>query len=136
MAGVELDEAGREQDVNEDVVKLQQEAHQRALLAGGRQAVGPVFCQAARGFGAVEARRHAPPEPLHDLFRGPGMPGRGFARSCCVNCCICANHCIYARGDGALKMRGGSPRVACKPIEKANRVDARDRDARGERSGL
>ena len=55
----QLDEAGGEQDVDEDIVELQQEAHQRAPLARGRQAVGAVLCLAAGGFGVVEARRHA-----------------------------------------------------------------------------
>jgi hypothetical protein len=69
-----------------------------ASIRASCASLGPVFCQAAGGFGVVEARRHAAPQPLHDLFRGQGMPVRGFTRSRCVNLCI------YAGGDGALKM--------------------------------
>ena len=51
----QLDEAGGEQDIDEDVVELGEEPQQRPLLLALRQAVRPVGLQPRRGLGGVEA---------------------------------------------------------------------------------
>ena len=63
----QLDEAGAEKDVDEDVVELGEEPHQRAPLLALRQAVRPIFLQPRRGLGGVEAFFPVGAEPLHDL---------------------------------------------------------------------
>ena len=45
----QLGEAGAEQDVDQDVVELRQEPHERPPLLAFRQPVGPVLLQAGRG---------------------------------------------------------------------------------------
>ena len=98
----QLDEAGGEQDVDEDVVELLQETHERTALARGRQHVEAIFRLAARGFGIVEARGHAGLEPLDRFIRGQSVPGRLF----------CFAHCSISMRDAAARSRCATARQA------------------------
>ena len=62
----QLDEAGGEQDVDEDVVELGEEPRQRSLLLALGQAVRPVGLQPLCGFCDVETPVRIDAEPLLD----------------------------------------------------------------------
>src|SRR5262249_15799438 len=49
----QLDEAGTEEDIDEDIVELRQEPHERPPFLALRQAVGAVLLQPARGFARI-----------------------------------------------------------------------------------
>ena len=82
----QLGEAGTEQDVDQDVVELRQEAHERPPLLAFRQAVGAVFLQAcaasaaSRPFALSVARRF-------DLVGGDRMPSHNVGCEIGVRCC-------------------------------------------------
>ena len=85
----QLGEAGTEQDVDQDVVELRQEPHERSPLLAFRQPVWSVLLQAARRFGRIEAFPGVGGETLHRRIDSHGMP------SCSVGCGIrvhCATH--------------------------------------------
>ena len=84
----QLGEAGAEQDVDQDVVELRQEPHERSALLAFRQPVGPVLLQAARRLARVEAFLGVGREPLHHLVHGHGVPGRGVGCGIGVRCCV------------------------------------------------
>ena len=98
----QLDEAGGDEDIDEDVLELHEEAHERAALARGRQQVEAVLGLAAGGFGVVEARLHAAVEPFDGLFRSEGMPGGRF----------CRVHCSSSMGEAAARSRWATARQA------------------------
>ena len=98
----QLDETGGDEDIDEDVLELHEEAHERAALARGRQQVEAILSLAAGGFDGVEARRHVALEPLDDLFRSEGMPR---AR-------VCRVHCSSSMGEVAARSRWTTARQA------------------------
>ena len=83
----QLGEAGGEQDVDQDIVELGKEPQERAPLLALRQAVWPVFFEAGRGFGWVEAFSAVGGEPLDRLLGVYRVPGRDFIRRCGVRHC-------------------------------------------------
>ena len=78
----QLDEPGGDEDIDEDIVELLHEAHERPALARGRQQVEAIFRLAPRGFSLVEASLHAALEPLDRLVRREGVPGGWL---CCAH---------------------------------------------------
>ena len=84
----QLHEAGAEQDVDEDVVELREEAHERSALLALRQAVRSVFLQALLRLGGVEPFVDAGGKPLQYVARGEGVPGSTVTRGRCLCCCI------------------------------------------------
>jgi len=71
----QLDEAGAEEDIDEDIVELRQEPHERPPLLALRQAVGAVLLQPARGLARIQAFLDIGREPPHHLVHRHGMPG-------------------------------------------------------------
>src|SRR5262249_56272803 len=71
----QLDEAGTEKDIDEDIVELRQEPHERPPLLALRQAVGAVLLQADRGFACIQAFLDISGEPPRHLVHRHGMPG-------------------------------------------------------------
>ena len=72
----QLDEAGREKDINEDVIELGEEPHQRSLLLALGQAVRPVGLEPRRSLRGVEAAPGIDAKPPLDLLGGHGVPRR------------------------------------------------------------
>jgi hypothetical protein len=97
-----LDEAGGEQHIDKHIVELVQEAHERTLLARGRQHVRPVFRLAAGGFGIVEPRGHVGLELLDGFICAQRVPGRLF----------CWVHCSISMRDAAARSRCATARQA------------------------
>lgn len=75
LAGQHLDEGRGEQDVDQDVVELEQEARDDGLLLAFRQSVRAVLHQPSGRFAGVEASRRIGDQPTDDLIGTNGMPG-------------------------------------------------------------
>jgi hypothetical protein len=84
----QLDEAGAEQDVDQDVVELQQEPHDGALLLAFRQTVGSVFRQPLRRLGPIEACRRIGAKSLDHFIRRHSVPGDGCGLCLGSRCCF------------------------------------------------
>ncbi len=72
----QLHEPGAEQHVDEDVVELGEEAHERPALLAFGQAVRPVLLQAGLRFARVEPLVDAGGKPLHHVCGRQGVPKR------------------------------------------------------------
>ena len=81
-----LGEAGAEQHVDQDVVELGSQAHERPPLPAFRQAVGSVLLQAGGGFAGVQAVRGAGAEAPQRLLDGNGVPGGTVGRGLGAHC--------------------------------------------------
>ena len=71
----QLGEAGAKQDVDENVVELRQEPHERSPLLAFRQPVGAILLQAVRRFGRIQTFPGVGRETLRHLVHGHSMPG-------------------------------------------------------------
>ena len=67
-------EAGTEQDIDQNVVKLGQKSYERSTLLALRQPIGSVLPQAARGLGRLQAFVVAGTELLYHLIGCHGVP--------------------------------------------------------------
>ena len=81
-----LGEARAKQHVDQDVVELGDEPHERPALPAFRQAVGPVLLQAGGGFAGIQAVLGAGGEPPQHLIDGDGVPGGTVSRGLGAHC--------------------------------------------------
>ena len=88
QADHQLDEAGAQQHIDQDIVQLQEEPHEWSLLASFRQLVAAVLLEAARDLGGIQARLDVAVEPPQHLLGGHGMPGHRAALGRHVHCCV------------------------------------------------
>ena len=82
----QLGEAGAKQDVDQDVVELRQEPHERSPLLAFRQPVWPVLLQAVRRLGRIQTPPGVGGETFRHLVHGHTMPGYGVGCGIGVRC--------------------------------------------------
>ncbi len=80
QADHQLDEARAKQNIDEDVIELLQEPHERPLLAALRQPVMAILLEPLLNIGRRQAGLNVGVETAHDLIRCNSMPRRDVAR--------------------------------------------------------
>ena len=107
----QLDEAGREKDINEDVIELGEEPHQRSLLLALGQAVRPVGLEPRRSLRGVEAAPGIDAKPPLDLLGGHGVPRREIRSGVGRLGSAHGNSFLLQGGSGPVMTRVGTPRL-------------------------
>ena len=82
----QLGEAGAEQHIDQNVVELGQEPHERPPLLAFRQPVWPILLQAVRRFGRIQTPPGVGGETFRHLVHGHTMPGYGVGCGIGVRC--------------------------------------------------
>ena len=120
----QLDEAGRQQDIDEDVVELGEEPHQRSLLLAQRQAVRPIGPEPRRRLRGVKAVLGIDSQTLLDFLRRHRVPGRRVrSRNRRRRCTHGGSFLVRMRSVSRSRRLGGTPRLPglIAPAEKMRR---------------